>query len=246
MSIYLVTGGAGFIGSHIVETLVKKGQKVRVLDNFITGKKEHLSKVMDKIELINGDIRNVKTLEKSLKGVTYVLHQAALRSVPRSIDDPVSSNDVNITGTLLLLQQAHAAKVKRVVIASSSSIYGDNPALPKKESQLPSPISPYAVSKICDEYYCQVYTKIFGMETVCLRYFNVFGPKQDPESEYAAVIPKFITAALTGRTIEVHGDGLQSRDFAFIDNVVSANLLACTAKNASGKSFNIACGERHT
>jgi nucleoside-diphosphate-sugar epimerase len=246
MSLYLVTGGAGFIGSHIVATLVKNGEKVRVLDNFITGKKENLAGVMNKIRLITGDIRNVKTLKKSLTGVDYVLHQAALRSVPRSIEDPVSSNDVNITGTLLLLKTAHECKVKRVVIASSSSIYGDNPKLPKREDQLPSPISPYAASKIADEYYCQIYSKIFGVETVCLRYFNVFGPKQDPKSEYAAVIPKFIVAALTNRTITVHGDGLQSRDFSYIDNVVSANLLAAKAKNVSGEVFNIACGERHT
>jgi len=246
MSLYLVTGGAGFIGSHIVEELVNLGKKVRVLDNFSTGKKENLAKVIDKIELVEGDIRKETDLKAALKDVDFVLHQAALRSVPRSIDDPISTNDVNITGTLLLLKLAKEFKVKRVVYASSSSVYGDSPELPKVETQLPSPISPYAVSKLTGEYYCRVYSKTFGLETVSLRYFNVFGPRQDPKSQYAAVIPKFIDSAIRGEELEVHGDGKQSRDFSYVENVVKANILSCEAKNISGEVFNIACGENHT
>jgi len=245
MSLYLVTGGAGFIGSNIVEELVNTGEKVRVIDNFITGKRENLNQVIDKIELIEGDILDIKKLKFALKNVDFVLHQAALRSVPRSVEDPVSTNEVNIRGTLLLLKYAKEANVKRVVFASSSSIYGDAPELPKKETQLPAPISPYAVSKITGEYYCYVYSKIYGLETVCLRYFNVFGPKQDPASEYAAVIPKFIMCALKDQQFEIHGDGLQSRDFSYIDNVVEANILASKAKNVSGEVFNIACGKSY-
>ena len=246
MSLYLVTGGAGFIGSHIVDKLVQLGEKVRVLDNFVTGKKENLSKSINKIELINGDIRDRKKLQVALKGVDFVLHQAALRSVPRSVDDPISTNDVNITGTLLLLEQSRKCKVQRVVYAASSSAYGDSPELPKKETQLPAPVSPYAVSKLAGEYYCSMYNKLYGLETISLRYFNVFGPRQDPASEYAAVVPKFIELALKGKTLEIHSDGLQSRDFSYIDNVVSANLLAVKSKKGIGEVFNIACGEKWT
>jgi len=246
MSLYLVTGGAGFIGSHIVDKLVQLGEKVRVLDNFVTGKKENLSKSINKIELINGDIRDRKKLQVALKSVDFVLHQAALRSVPRSVDDPISTNDVNITGTLLLLEQSRKCKVQRVVYAASSSAYGDSPELPKKETQLPAPVSPYAVSKLAGEYYCSMYNKLYGLETISLRYFNVFGPRQDPASEYAAVVPKFIELALKGKTLEIHGDGLQSRDFSYIDNVVSANLLAVKSKKGIGEVFNIACGEKWT
>jgi len=246
MSLYLVTGGAGFIGSHIVDKLVQLGEKVRVLDNFVTGKKENLSKSINKIELINGDIRDRKKLQVALKSVDFVLHQAALRSVPRSVDDPISTNDVNITGTLLLLEQSRKCKVQRVVYAASSSAYGDNPELPKKETQLPAPVSPYAVSKLAGEYYCSMYNKLYGLETISLRYFNVFGPRQDPASEYAAVVPKFIELALKGKTLEIHSDGLQSRDFSYIDNVVSANLLAVKSKKGIGEVFNIACGEKWT
>jgi len=246
MSLYLVTGGAGFIGSHIVDKLVQLGEKVRVLDNFVTGKKENLSKSINKIELINGDIRDRKKLQVALKSVDFVLHQAALRSVPRSVDDPISTNDVNITGTLLLLEQSRKCKVQRVVYAASSSAYGDSPELPKKETQLPAPVSPYAVSKLAGEYYCSMYNKLYGLETISLRYFNVFGPRQDPASEYAAVVPKFIELALKGKTLEIHSDGLQSRDFSYIDNVVSANLLAVKSKKGIGEVFNIACGEKWT
>ena len=246
MSLYLVTGGAGFIGSHIVDKLVQLGEKVRVLDNFVTGKKENLAKSINKIELINGDIRDRKKLQVALKSVDFVLHQAALRSVPRSVDDPISTNDVNITGTLLLLEQSRKCKVQRVVYAASSSAYGDSPELPKKETQLPAPVSPYAVSKLAGEYYCSMYNKLYGLETISLRYFNVFGPRQDPASEYAAVVPKFIELALKGKTLEIHSDGLQSRDFSYIDNVVSANLLAVKSKKGIGEVFNIACGEKWT
>jgi nucleoside-diphosphate-sugar epimerase len=242
----LVTGGAGFIGSHIAEELVKNKQKVRVIDNFSTGKPGNLGEIKDRIEIIKGDIRDEKAMKKALKGVDYVYHQAALRSVPRSVDDPLSTNDVNVTGTLLLLFLARAAGVKRVVYAASSSAYGDSPELPKKETQLPAPISPYAVSKLVCEYYCRVYSKIYGLETVSLRYFNVFGPRQDPRSEYAAVIPRFITLAMKDKQLEIHGDGLQSRDFSYIDNVVHGNLLAMKAKGVSGEVFNIACNERYS
>ena len=246
MSLYLVTGGAGFIGSHIVDKLVQLGEKVRVIDNFVTGKKENLAKSINKIELINGDIRDRKKLQVALKSVDFVLHQAALRSVPRSVDDPISTNDVNITGTLLLLEQSRKCKVQRVIYAASSSAYGDSPELPKKETQLPAPVSPYAVSKLAGEYYCSMYNKLYGLETISLRYFNVFGPRQDPASEYAAVVPKFIELALKGKTLEIHSDGLQSRDFSYIDNVVSANLLAVKSKKGIGEVFNIACGEKWT
>jgi len=242
----LVTGGAGFIGSHIVHELVRKKIRVRVIDNLVTGKKENISDVIDKIEFIKADICNEKELKYSLKNVDYVLHQAALRSVPKSIVNPIAYNNVNVHGTLLLLKLAKENKVKRVVYASSSSVYGNTPELPKKETQLPAPISPYAVSKLAGEYYCRMFTEIYGLETVCLRYFNVFGPKQALESQYAVVIPKFIISALKDEPLEIHGDGLQSRDFSYIENVVSANLLAMNSKNAAGKVFNIACNKRYT
>ncbi|MEW6556233.1 MAG: SDR family oxidoreductase [Elusimicrobiota bacterium] len=261
----LVTGGAGFIGSHIVDALLKRGYSVTVLDNFCTGKKENLefaqslnlstptrlksgatSRGLQSLEVVKGDIRDTKLVKKIMKGVDYVLHQAALRSVPRSIDDPVSTNDVNITGTLNLLIAAKNAKVKRFIYASSSSVYGDSPELPKTENQIPKPISPYAASKLAGEYYCYVFSKTFGLETVSLRYFNVFGPRQDPKSKYAVVVPKFIYAGLKNKPFEIHSDGKQSRDFTYIDNVVSANLLAMTAKNVSGKVFNIACNDKHS
>ena len=240
---FLVTGGAGFIGSNIAETLVKRGHKVSVLDNLSTGSLSNLKPFLKKIEFIKGDICNVRDLKKALKGIDYVLHQAALRSVPRSVDDPMSTNDVNITGTLKLLIEARNAKVKRVVYASSSSAYGDSKLIPQNENHRTSPISPYAVAKLAAEHYCHVFAKTFGLQTVSLRYFNVFGPKQSPESKYAAVIPKFIKSAVKGETLIVHGDGKQSRDFTFIDNVVNANILAATAPGVSGETFNIACGD---
>lgn len=241
---FLVTGGAGFIGSHIAEALVRKGKRVIVLDNFVTGNPENLRHIRSDLRLIRGDIRNLPLLKRELRGVNYVLHQAALRSVPRSVENPSDSNEVNVTGTLNVLLAAKRSGVKRVVYASSSSIYGDDPALPKRETQKPSPVSPYAVSKLAGELYSRVFSKIFGVETVSLRYFNVFGPRQDPRSKYAAVVPLFMRQALRGESLTIHGDGKQSRDFTYIDNVVEANLLALKAPRANGGVFNIACGER--
>jgi UDP-glucose 4-epimerase len=242
----LVTGGAGFIGSSIVDTLVSRGERVRILDDFSTGSLANLGAVRDQVEIIEGDLRDMRAVRRAVAGVTYISHQAALRSVPRSIDDPLSSDAVNTHGTLQLLLAACEAKtVRRLVYASSSSVYGDSPALPKVEDHLPSPISPYAVSKLA-EYYCRMYTRLHGLETVSLRYFNVFGPKQSPESKYAAVVPLFIQAALRDEPIIVHGDGEQSRDFTYIDNVVEANLKACTAPGVGGEVFNIACNTRHS
>ncbi len=247
MKTYLVTGGAGFIGSHIVEALLQSGGKVKVLDNFITGRKENLEGLLENIELIEGDIRNIDTVKKAVKGVDCILHQAALRSVPMSIEDPWAYNEVNVTGTLNILLAARDAGVKRIVCASSSSCYGDTDKLPQTEIQTPCPISPYAVSKLAGEHYCNVFSNIYGLETLSLRYFNVFGPKQDPTSQYAVVIPIFIKAALDGRHLEVHGDGLQTRDFTYISNAVKANVLAATSPNRlSGEVLNIACGERHS
>lgn len=248
MALYLVTGGAGFIGSNIVEELVKRGDKVRVLDNFATGKRENLVPFMDKIELIEGDIRSYHIVREAMQGVDFILHQAALPSVPRSIKDPITTNEVNVTGVLHILDAAKDAKVKRVVFASSSSIYGDVDVLPKTEDMLPRPLSPYAVSKYSGERYCQVFTKLYGLETVCLRYFNVFGPRQDPASQYSAVIPKFIKTIKSGESPVIFGDGEQSRDFTYIENVVQANLLACEKgdEDITGEVFNIACGKRIT
>lgn len=247
MKTYLVTGGAGFIGSHIVEALLQSGEKVKVLDNFFTGKKENLDGFIKDVELIEGDIRNIETVKNAVKGVDSILHQAALRSVPVSIEYPLEYNEVNVTGTLNILLAARDAGVKRVVLASSSSCYGNTDKLPQTETQPPCPISPYAVSKLTGEHYCSVFSTIYGLETASLRYFNVFGPKQDPKSQYAVVIPLFIKAALNGRHLEVHGDGLQTRDFTYISNAVKANVLAATTPNPlSGEVLNIACGEHHS
>ena len=249
MDSYLVTGGAGFIGSNIVEELLKRGEAVRVLDNFSEGKRENLDFVSpsaSNYELIEGDIRDIDTCRQACKGIDYILHQAALRSVPRSVDEPAATNDVNVGGTLNILLAARVTGVKRVVYASSSAIYGDAEILPQAESQAPSPISPYAVSKLAAEYYCLVFSKIYGLETACLRYFNVFGPRQDPASEYAAVIPRFVLAALQGEQLEVQGDGLQSRDFTYVSNVVDSNILAAKASDAAGEVLNVACGEQHS
>ncbi len=244
---YLVTGGAGFIGSSIVDTLVRSGERVRILDDFSTGSIDNLAGFKDRVEIVEGDLRDMQAVRRAVAGVTYVLHQAALRSVPRSIDDPLSTDEVNTHGTLQLLLAAHEAKsVRRLVYASSSSCYGDSPALPKVEDQVPSPISPYAVSKLSAEYYCRMFSRLHGLETVSLRYFNVFGPRQSPESKYAAVVPLFIRAALRDEPLVIHGDGEQSRDFTYIDNVVQANLKACTAPNVGGEVFNIACNTRHS
>jgi len=246
LSLYLVTGGAGFIGSHIVAELVRRGERVRVFDNFSTGKEANLGAVLQDIELIQGDLRDLETVRHAVSGVDYVLHQGALPSVIRSVDDPLTSDACNVVGTLNLLTAARDAGVRRVVYASSSSVYGDSPTLPKHEDMRCAPKSPYAVSKLAGEHYCQAFTGVYGLETVCLRYFNVFGPRQDPTSQYAAVIPLFITALLRGEPPTVHGDGQQSRDFTYVANNVQANLLAATAPGVAGQVFNVACGKRYT
>ncbi|RIK81681.1 LPS biosynthesis protein WbpP [candidate division KSB1 bacterium] len=246
MKTYLVTGGAGFIGSHIVETLVKRGAHVRVLDNFSTGKRENLQLLNKKIELIEGDIRDRDIVSKAVTGVDYVLHQAALGSVPRSIENPAETNEVNVSGTLNLLLLAQSAGVKRFVLASSSSVYGDTPTLPKHENMPLLPLSPYATSKLAAECYALNFYHIYHLPVVCLRYFNVFGPRQDPASQYAAVIPRFIEAFSKNNCAVVYGDGEQTRDFTYVENVVRANLSACTSEAAIGKAINIACGTRHS
>ncbi|MCI0697251.1 SDR family oxidoreductase [candidate division KSB1 bacterium] len=246
MAHYLVTGGGGFIGSNIVRALVERGQPVRVLENFSTGRRQNLAELENKIELIEGDIRDQVIVERAVDGIDYVLHQAALGSVPRSVQDPLTSNDVNVNGTLNLLWAANQARVKRFVMASSSSIYGNTPSLPKDESMLPNPVSPYAVSKLAGERYTLSFHAVYGLPAVVLRYFNVFGPKQDPTSQYAAVIPRFITALMNDQSPIVYGDGEQSRDFTYVDNVVLANLLACTAAATPGHAMNIACGDRYS
>jgi UDP-glucose 4-epimerase len=240
----LVTGGAGFIGSSIVRALLARGDRVRVIDNFFSGKRENLAEVAGDVELIEGDIRDEAALGRVLAGIELVFHEAAIPSVPRSLVDPIASHDANVTGTLKLLRQAKQAGVRRVVYAASSSAYGDTPTLPKIETMRPAPLSPYAVSKLGGEHYCQVFASAYGLETVCLRYFNVFGPRQDPASEYAAVIPRFVTAGLTGKPVTIYGDGTQSRDFCFIENTVEANLGAGSAPAAdvSGRVMNVACG----
>mgnify|MGYP000872413323 CR=1 FL=1 len=242
---YLVTGGAGFIGSNIVEELLKRGETVRVLDNFSTGRKENLQFVAgypsSAIEIIEGDIRDLEAVRKAVDGVEIVLHQAALPSVPRSIQDPITTNEVNAGGTLNMLKAAADCKVKRFVYASSSSVYGDNPALPKHEDMVPDPLSPYAVSKLAGEKYCQVFSRVYGLHTVSLRYFNVFGPRQDPDSQYSAVIPKFIKAMMRGERPTIYGDGEQSRDFTYVANVIEANLLAANAQCELGLVLNCAC-----
>jgi nucleoside-diphosphate-sugar epimerase len=244
---YLVTGGAGFIGSNLVEELLKRGHPVRVLDNFSTGKRENLAAFMDDIELVEGDLTNPADVQRAADGIDVALHQGAIPSVPRSIEDPITSNKANVTGTLNLLVAARDAGVRRVVYASSSSIYGDQAVdQPKVETMLPMPISPYAVDKLSSEHYCQVFHAAYGLETVALRYFNVFGPRQDPASEYAAVIPKFITMLLRSEAPTIYGDGEQTRDFTFIRNVVEGNLLAATApaEKAAGQVMNLATGEQ--
>ncbi|MFH1033193.1 MAG: SDR family oxidoreductase [Pseudomonadota bacterium] len=250
MAKYLITGGAGFIGSHLAETLVSKGQEVVVLDNLYSGKRENLlpaSQGPGRLTFIEGDIRDGATCRQAMQGVDYVLHQAARASVQRSMEDPLQSHDVNLTGTANLLVAAKDAKVKRFVSASSSSVYGDrdDPAAPKREDMDPRPMSPYAANKVAMEFYCQAFHRAFGLETVMLRYFNVFGPRQDPESAYAAVIPKFLFALMDGQAPPVHGDGRQSRDFTYVSNVVAANLAACTAPSAPGQAINVASGRSH-
>jgi UDP-glucose 4-epimerase len=243
----LVTGGAGFIGSHLTERLLAEGHAVRVLDNFSTGSRTNLpfaSRYGGALEVIEADIRDLDAMERAAAGVGVIYHQAAMRSVPRSVADPLGANDHNVNGTLHVLEAARRHGVRRVVYASSSSVYGARPDLPKREDQPPAPISPYAVSKAAGEQYATVWSQLYGVETVGLRYFNVFGPRQDPKSEYAAVIPRFILWGLGGEPLEVHGDGTQSRDFTYVDNAVEANLLAGQAEGVSGEAFNVGCGER--
>jgi len=242
MARFLVTGGAGFIGSHIAETLVRRGDSVRVLDNLMTGKRENLAAFIDRLEFLEGDIRDLATCRRAAAGVDHVLHEAALASVPGSIADPVLTNAINVTGTLNLLVAARDAGVRSFVLASSSAVYGDDPTLPKVEGKEGKPLSPYAVSKWVDEKYGQAFHALYGMKTVALRYFNVYGSRQDPGSAYAAVIPLFITKGLRGEPPVIYGDGEQSRDFIHVDDVVRANLAAAESPDAGGEALNIAGG----
>ena len=244
MAICLVTGGAGFIGSHLVEALLRHGHKVRVLDNFSTGDPANLEQVREQVRVFDGDITDRTTVQAAVQGVEVVFHQAALASVPRSIADPLATHQACATGTLHILQAAKEAGVRRVVYAASSSAYGASTRLPKCESDPTLPLSPYAVAKLAGEQYCAAFSGVYGLETVRLRYFNVFGPRQSPQSQYAAVIPKFIEAMTAGRSPVLHGDGEQSRDFTFVADVVRANLLAAEAPGVSGNVYNIACGCR--
>jgi len=242
MGTYLVTGGAGFIGSHIAEALVARGEQVRVLDNLSTGRLSNMAGFRDHIEFVEGDLVDARTVAEVVNGVDCVFHQAALASVPRSVERPLDTHAACVTGTLTLLDAARRAGVRRLVYAASSSAYGDQPTSSKRETDLPAPISPYGAAKLASEYYCQAFTATYGFETVALRYFNVFGPRQDPDSPYSAVIPRFITAILAGRPPVIYGDGRQSRDFTFVANVVEANLLAADAPNVAGRMLNVANG----
>ena len=250
MSNFLITGGAGFIGSSIAEKLTNTGHFVRVLDNFYSGKEENLDFAAalgkDKFELIRGDITNPVDCDRACHGMDYVLHQAALRSVPKSLEDPLSYNRVNVDGVLHMLQAASKHKIKRFVLASSSSIYGNTDNFPEKEDHLPLLISPYALSKLAGEYYCRIFSEFFGVETVCLRYFNVFGPKQALDDEYAVVVPKFIHCILHDEAPPIFGTGLQSRDFTYIENVISANILSATTPGIKHEVFNVANGQDNT
>ena len=242
MARYLVTGGAGCIGSHIAETLVKRGDEVRVLDNLSTGKMENLAGIAGKFEFVEGDIRDLETCRRAVEGVRTVFHEAALASVARSVEDPLLANAINVTGTLNLLVAARAAGVGSFVLASSSAVYGDDPTMPKVEGREGRPLSPYGASKLFDEKYAQAFHILHGMNTVSLRYFNVFGPRQDPFSEYSAVIPLFVTKILLGERPTIFGDGEQSRDFIYVEDVVRANLAAAGSTAAAGEAFNVACG----
>jgi UDP-glucose 4-epimerase len=246
MRTFLVTGGAGFIGSHIVEALVRRGDRVRVLDNLCTGFKKNFANVASQVEFIECDLCDRSRVAYAVHGVDCIFHQAALASVPRSVEAPLDTNHACVTGTLTLLDQARRAGVRRVVYAGSSSCYGDQPSSSKRESDLPSTLSPYAAAKLAGEHYCQAFYHTYGLETVCLRYFNVFGPRQDPDSPYSAVIPIFITRMLEGRSPIIYGDGLQSRDFTYVDNVVHGNLLAADAPDVGGRSINLANGQSTT
>jgi UDP-glucose 4-epimerase len=243
MGICLVTGGAGFIGSHVATALAERGQRVRVLDNLISGHRSNLAHLRDRVEFVESDLVNRADVERALAGVDVVFHQAALASVPRSVERPLDTNAACVTGTVNLLDAARQAGVRRIVFAASSSAYGDQVTPSKSEDLMPAPLSPYAAAKLAGEFYCQAFTSTYGLETVALRYFNVFGPRQDPQSQYAAVIPKFITEMLAGQRPVIFGDGRQSRDFTYIDNVVHGNLLAAEAPGAVGRTINVACGQ---
>lgn len=244
MAHYLVTGGCGFIGSHLVKALVKQGERVRVFDNCTTGKAENIADVADKIEFCSADLQDIDAVSQAVEGIDYVFHQGALPSVARSVADPIVTNNVNINGTLNLLVASRDADVKRVVYAASSSAYGNRPKSIKSEDLPPNPASPYALTKYVGECYCQIFTQLYGLETVALRYFNIFGPGQDSSSSYSAVIPLFISAYLNGEAPKIEGDGEQSRDFTYVANAVHANLLACHAEGVAGEVFNVGCGER--
>ena len=248
MAVYLVTGIAGFIGSALAHALLERGERVRGIDNFCTGKAANIAGIRSRIELIEADLNDAAAAAEACRGSDYVFHQAAIPSVPRSVVDPMECNRANVDGTLSLLIAARDAKVKRVIYASSSSIYGDTPTLPKREDMIPDPISPYAVAKLAGEYYMTSFYRVYGLETVSLRYFNVFGPRQDPTSQYSGVLAKFISCMLRGEQPTIYGDGEQSRDFTFVENVVNANLGACTAPAAqvAGRAFNAATGRRVT
>lgn len=238
----LVTGGAGFIGSHLATRLVRDGHAVRVFDNLSTGSKKNLEPIADRIEFLEGDLTDAARVAQAVERVDVVFHQAALASVPRSVERPLDTHAACVTGTLNLLDSARKAKVKRVVYAGSSSAYGNQPVMPKHEGQVPEVLSPYAAAKMAGELYCQAFATTYGLETVRIRYFNVFGPRQDPNSPYSAVIPLFISALLSGKRPKIFGDGLQSRDFTYVDNVVDGNLRAASADGVSGKVYNVACG----
>jgi nucleoside-diphosphate-sugar epimerase len=246
MPIYLVTGGAGFIGSNVIGELVRRGETVRALDNLATGHIENLKSVREKIQWHEADIRNLESIRPDFEGVDYVIHLAAIPSVPRSVADPLTSNSANIDGTLNVLLAARDAGVRRVVFSASSSAYGDHPALPRVESQEPRPFSPYALTKLTGEYYCKIFTRVYGLETVSLRYFNIFGPRQSPDSPYSGVLSLFISAYMNGNAPTIYGDGEQSRDFTYVENAVDATLRACTAPDASGQVINVGTGERYT
>ena len=239
----LVTGGGGFVGSNLVRRLLEEGHEVRVLDNFSTGNRRNLVDVVDEIQIVEGELRSYERVHNATRGVEVVFHQGALPSVPRSVQDPLTTGAVNVEGTLNVLLAARDEDVRRVVFASSSSVYGNTGSLPRVESQFPDPISPYAVSKLAAERYCVSFARVYGLETVTLRYFNVFGPAQDPTSQYAAVVPRFITAIDAGEPVPIYGDGEQSRDFTYVDNVVEANVLAAGAPEASGAVLNVATGD---
>src|SRR6476660_7836411 len=243
MATYLVSGGAGFIGSHLVEELVRRGERVRVVDNLSTGKRQNIAHLTS-VEFVEGDLADPLVAQRAVAGIDYVLHQAAIPSVPKSVKDPVTSNRANIDGSLNILVAARDAGVKRLVYAGSSSAYGDTPTLPKREDMPTRPLSPYALQKLVAEQYCQMFTRLYGLETVTIRYFNVFGPRQDPGSPYSGVISLFATALLQGRQPTIYGDGEQTRDFTYVANVVDGVLRACDAPNAAGEVINVATGGR--